>query len=212
MNDTLNQNLNRPQRYWYVDGLAEITGGLVIFMIGLIQALAVFITNNPVRAWLVGVGQPVIIISFAFLARIIVRNLKEKITYPRTGYVRYPPMSSPLRRQRVLLAFCLSFTISMLFGFVGHYIPYNFAPLAASIALGLALTYLATKMGIRRFYLVAAVTVFAGVVIFTLNLPDPWPYALLIGLEGITWVISGVCVLVHYLRTTQPWNEEENDG
>jgi hypothetical protein len=202
MNDTVNQNLGRPLRYWYVDGLVEITGGFVILMVGLIQAVATFISNSPVRSWLV--GQPLIIIGFAFLSRIIVRNLKERITYPRTGYVRYPTVISPLRRQRILLAFCLSFTISMIFGFTGHYIPFNYAPLAASVALALALTYLGTKMGIRRFYLISAATVFTGVIIFTLNLPDPWPYALIIGLEGIFWIISGVCVLIHYLRTTQP--------
>ncbi len=95
-----------------------------------------------------------------------------------------PPYEQPVAAAAVLLAFCLSFTISMLFGFGGHYIPYNFCAVGRFDRPGTGFDYLATKMGIRRFYLVAAVTVFAGVVIFTLNLPDPWPYALLIVWRG----------------------------
>ena len=54
---------------------------------------------------MVGVGYPIIILGGMFAGRGWVRSLKEKITYPRTGFVKYIQPERSLRSKRTVTAF-----------------------------------------------------------------------------------------------------------
>lgn len=206
--DLLKQNLVRPQRYWYVDGLSEIAGGTVIFLIGAVNTVAALLAGGTIPTLLVDLVQPVLIISAALITRPIVRNLKERITYPRTGYVEYSGHGHSIRWQRFFLTFFIAFSVSALIGLLGKSIPEQFWPAITAAILALALAYLGARLGLTRFYIVAGLTFLMGGTVSALNLPDSWPSALLFGLEGFFWIVSGTLVLMHYLKTTHPLGEE----
>lgn len=86
MTDPIQIDLNRPQRYWYVDGLAEMAGGAVIFLIGLVYTVSGWLPQGLARGLLVGPGQIIVILGAGWLARWAVPRLKERLTYPRTGW------------------------------------------------------------------------------------------------------------------------------
>jgi hypothetical protein len=79
----------RPQRYWNVDGIPELVmGGLWLLWGG-----AFLIGEALPRGW-VGVVYyltvPLVLALSGFAGRRLVTRLKERVTYPRTGYVDYP--------------------------------------------------------------------------------------------------------------------------
>ena len=212
MNDPIQQNLARPQRYWYVDGLAEIAGGCVILLLGLIYTAAAIITDKAVHVILLSIVQPVLILSSAWVTRVAVRRLKEKITYPRTGYVEYSRNGRSVLLSRFALAFFIGFAFSAIAGLIGKRIPERFEPLIISFLLSLAVLYLGARIGLRRFYLVAGATLASGAVTLLFNLAGEWPFALVFSAEGLFWIISGVVVLMNYLRSTRPLAQEDNDA
>lgn len=212
MKDSVRQNLTRPQRYWYIDGISEIAGGMVIFLIGAVNAIAALFPPGSVRILLINLVQPVLIITAALISRPIVHHFKERITYPRTGYVEYSGHGHSIRWQRFFLTFFIAFSISALVGLLGKSIPEQFWPAIIAAILALALAYLGARLGLSRFYIVAGLTFLIGALISALDLPISWPSALLFGLEGLIWIIGGMLVLVHYLKTTHPLDEAgDND-
>lgn len=211
MNDPIRNNLNRPQRYWYVDGLAELAGGFVIFLIGLIYAIAGLLPDGMPRALVLGLGSPAIILLSAWCSRKIIAFLKERLTYPRTGYVAYRQPTGSKRWSRILLVAFLAFTISALTALLGRSLPERIWPALTGVMLALAIGYLGARIGLRRFYAVAGFSLLEGIAAFYLDLPDPWSAALVFGLEGLAWILSGALVLAHYLRTTRPLSAEDFD-
>ena len=92
--------IRNTRRYWFVDGIAEISGGALISFIALSYYLTSLISNVVIKSILLGLGQPVIILLGAFAIRKIITWLKDNITYPRTGYLSYhnPPENRRVKR------------------------------------------------------------------------------------------------------------------
>ncbi len=211
MTDPIQSNLNRPQRYWYVDGLAEITGGSIILLIGLSYALGGLLPVGLPRAILIGPGQMIVILTAVWLSRRVLRSWKERLTYPRTGYVEYRQPSGSKNWSRFLLVGLLAMAVSIVVTLLGQGLPEQVWPAFTGLMLGLAIAYLGARIGLRRFYIVAIFSMLLGVMICWLNPPYPWAYSMLFGLEGLAWIVCGAFVLRHYLRTTRPLSAEEFD-
>lgn len=204
MTDPIQNNLTRPQRYWYVDGLAEMAGGAVIFLLGLTYAIDGLLPEGLFRGLLIGIGQPVIILCSAWAVRRVVSDLKERVTYPRTGYVEYHQARGSRRWSRLIFVGFIGMAISITITLLGRGLPEQVWPAFTGLMLGLAIAYLGARIGLKRFYAVAFFSAFLGGAICWLYPPYPWPYALLFGLEGLAWILCGALVLCHYLRTTRP--------
>lgn len=204
MTDPIQNNLTRPQRYWYVDGLAEMAGGVVIFLLGLTYAIGGLLPKGLFRGLLIGIGQPVIILCSTWAVRRVVSDLKERVTYPRTGYVQYHQARGSRRWSRLIFVGFLAMTISFAVTLLGRGLPEQVWPAFTGLMLGLAIAYLGARVGLKRFYTVAIFSALLGAAIYWLNPPYPWPYALLFGLEGLAWILCGALVLRYYLRSTRP--------
>ena len=96
----LDEIARRPQRYWDIDGLPELMMGLLWMLWG--------------GAWLVGdalphgwrsnaywTAVPALLVLSGFASVWATKRLKERITFPRTGYVDW---KEPSRRARLSAA------------------------------------------------------------------------------------------------------------
>lgn len=211
MTDPFRNNLARPQRYWYVDGLAEMAGGGVIFLIGLCYTIAGLLPPGPARGLVLGIGQPLLVLTAAWFSQRTVRTLKERLTYPRTGYVEYRRPAGSKRWARVFLLGFVSFSVAALTALLGRDLPDRFWPLFTGLMLALAIAYLGARIGLKRFFAVALFSLLLGGAVFYLNPPNPWSAALVFGLEGLAWTASGVLTLRQYLRDTHPLDAEDGD-
>jgi hypothetical protein len=90
----------RPQRYWTVDGLPELVMGLLWMVWG----AAWLIGESLPRDWRYSIYwtlTPVLLVLSGFAAVRVIKRLKARLTFPRTGYVEW---RSPSHAERLVAA------------------------------------------------------------------------------------------------------------
>ncbi len=200
--------IRNTRKYWYVDGLAEIAGGLIIFFTGLTYWLIYSMENSSLKFLLLIIAQPVVIILGASLVRKILPKIKEKLTYPRSGYLTFKKPTRNKRLRRVLFAGLIAGIIGALVGMVYNGLPQRYIPLFSSFFLTLFSIYFGYQVAVPRFYWTGLLILILGGIISWINPTDALPYMLLFSGMGIIWIISGLITLVLYLRHTHPMPEQ----
>lgn len=198
MNDKIDHTVQRTRQYWFIDGLAELSVG------GLFILLAVYFFIQAILP----AGSPALLIfqlSFVFLlfgmiffSRYMLKKLKDRITFPRTGYVSYKKAS----KKQKLLSTSIAFTIAaipMIIFFVTPF-SFNWIPVFTGLLVGAIWLISALRIGLLRLYLQALLSLILGVLISLVNL-DAYPsLAIYYGVMGIVLALSGGIVLSNYLR------------
>jgi|LADL02.1.fsa_nt_gi MFS family permease len=200
--------IRNTRRYWYVDGLTEIAGGLVIFLTGLSYWLVASMQNNGVKYILLILAQPAVIIIGSYLARKIVPIIKAKLTYPRTGYLVFRKPMKKRRFQRFFFVGLTAAIISALAAMFSSTLPDRLLPFLSSIFLAIFSLYLGYQNAVPRFYWIGLILLILGSAISFLNPQGPLPYVMLFSGMGIVWVLSGAITLTLYLHKTRPIMEE----
>lgn len=202
-NDPIQETIQRTNRYWYVDGLAEMGTGTLLALYGLFVLVASRIPAGWAAALLNGIGQPLFFIGGTILMGVIVRRLKERVTYPRTGYVAY--RRRPRRAARALvMGLVFGATFSILSIVLISSLRDNWIPAFVGLALGATQAWMAYSLGVRRFYLLAACTILMGLGLAFLTLPADMPLVVFFVGIGLCAILSGTWALLHYLRSTTP--------
>jgi hypothetical protein len=213
MRDPIDQYAKRTMRYWYVDGLAEIAGGVVVLLLALVFLIGGLLEPGSSTDFFLAVGQPAIILVGALAARRIVGKIKERVTYPRTGYVAYHRPASRRGIRLIAATIGVAAVFGVIFGVISNLITPRWIPGISGVVIALLLAYLAYENGIRRFYIMGLYTLFLGLLVVTLHLADVYASSLFFGSFGLGWIVSGTVTLRHYLRTTKPvYPDEALDG
>ena len=208
-NQEINETIKRTQRYWYVDGFAEIGVGILLMLIILFNYAAGLVRQPALQVILFTLGMPaLIILGGRAVSRVVVR-LKEKYTYPRTGYISYPRKAGSQRWKRALLAAALGALVGGLTSLLSGKLPPVYQQIFVSVMIALAYIYVGYSLGLKRFYLFAAACL-ALLGIARLAGAEETDFFLLFFLgQGLVWIISGIFALRAYLHATQPPLEEE---
>ncbi|NOZ78720.1 MAG: hypothetical protein GXP48_05985 [Acidobacteria bacterium] len=93
MNELVETTRRRVRGYWIEDGMPDLYIGLGLAIYGALSWWAILAGTGWV-VWLQSLFLPV----WFGLAMIVMRRLKESVTYPRTGFVSY---ARPARGRRV---------------------------------------------------------------------------------------------------------------
>ncbi len=206
MKDPIQETIRQTQRYWYVDGLAEMGTGSLIFFYGVLTLASTLAPEAWVGALMTGLGQPLFFIGGLVLVSYLVRWLKERITYPRTGYVAYPR-----RKKRAGRAFFLGAGVAVVFSILSIVLTAalreNWIPVLVCFPLAMAEIWWAYSIGLKRFYILAAFTILLGIGLAIPPVPQACRLPILFVAMGASWAISGAMTLYHYLRSTQPAGE-----
>lgn len=206
----INEVIRNTRRYWYVDGLSEISGGVLIALIALTYYLSYQVENIATRSLLLGFGQPAVIILGTVLARKVIAYLKEKITYPRTGYLSFKQQKGNKRVRRVLMVIILAVITSVLVTFFLKAFPDRYLPLLTAVLLGVFTLYLGYQNAVPRFFVVSVLTIVWGGFL-TWFYPDfVLIFPLLFAGIGIIWIIAGLWTFIRYMQQTEP-AEEKNE-
>jgi hypothetical protein len=94
----LNEIARRPEKYWSADGLPELVMGGLWMVWG--------------SAWLVGerlpsayrMFVPLLLVISGLMAAWVIKRLKARLTFPRTGYVEWKEPSGRMRLAGAVLA------------------------------------------------------------------------------------------------------------
>lgn len=84
MNSVIRSAEQRVQRYWTEDGIPDLYVGLF----GIIYAALLWRDAHTDSGWVSVIRNTALILGIA-LGHFVVQALKARVTYPRTGYVKY---------------------------------------------------------------------------------------------------------------------------
>lgn len=199
----INEMMRNTRKYWYVDGLTEISVGVLIFLIGLTYYLSFLIPNVVIRSLMLGLGQPVLIIAGSVVIGKLVKKIKETLTFPRTGYLSFRKRKSR-KINRILYGAVIGLMVGVVVGFFTAIIPERIVPLVTSLFMAILIVFIGYQNNVTRFYVISAFTAVWGGVLSALNPPGVLPFVVLFMGVGFIWLISGGWTLASYLRNTSP--------
>ena len=201
----------RDRRYWYEDGIAELASGGFFVLLGIYFVLQGYIAQDLPVAVILQVSLGLVLILGIYVMRRVINSLKIRITYPRTGYVEYrvPAKSTNLRRYRAAItAAVVAGAVVFLYKFVDGV---DSVVLATGVMVGLILMVLpARATGMKRFYLLGALSLALGFILSLSGLPQAYALGLFYGALGIAAMISGGWALRQYLKENPVAAEADN--
>ena len=201
----------RTIQSFYEDGLAEIVLGLIILLLGgYFFAKEVLPENSSFRAVLDVLF--VLVIVFGFLANRILRFFKRRITYPRTGYVTFKKKEpSPKRRiATAVVAAIISASLASLYGLSPSF--KALYPAVNGLLFGVAALLFANKVGLMRFFGLAASSAVIGVAVTAAGIGDLKGIFLYYVIFGTALILSGLAALIVYLRRSPRPSTEASEG
>ena len=203
MND-LNKTIRRTQQYWFEDGLVELLLGLLLLVLSGLFWWQVA-TDSEYAALVGGIAMPFIIVLGAILMGVTLRWLKQRLVYPRTGYVTY---AKPTNKQRGLSA-VLGFVIGAAMALTITQLELaELTPAFIGAGMGLALFLLGNHVGLLRFHLLALWAVGSGIIIAFLGVAETVASTFALGSIGLSLVASGGFAFWRYWQNSEPGSDE----
>lgn len=209
--DPVQHAQKRAFQYWYVDGTFEFSfGGLCLLLAAYFYADALL-----AQAWisnLMIVFFLLVMLGGAFVINRLVMLLKERITFPRTGYISFPRKTGSRRWASMLLLGAVSAAVSVVMVLVLMNRPagFDWTVTASGLLFGAVVTYLAFRTGAARFFIHAALSIGLGLAFGFANLTENIGLTAFYGLLGLGMLTVGGFSLWMYLRQNpkQPDGEE----
>jgi len=189
---------NRPRRYWNVDGIPELMMGLVWILWGgaLLVGEALPRGSAANVYWMV---FPAVLVLSGVASNWAIKKLKERLTYPRTGYIEY---REPARHVRLLTGLMVVVTAAALAALIvtgrAAGLEHTAAP-AIGVILSLAFVVASIRQKAPHFLALAGVALALGAAFATLKLGFAAINWLFVWL-GVVATIMGVWRLRRYLQ------------
>jgi len=192
----------RVKRYWYTDGIAELSSGGIFLLLGFYFASQEYLKENSLVSGLLQAGLVIVLVGGIVGGRWLIKALKSQLTYPRTGYVEYRVNKQNLKQRRVIVAIVAALIASFSLIFSEWVVSYLDLTLALTgILVGLILIVLqGRQFGVGRFYIFGGVSILLGLTLAFSGLPNGYSLGLFYGLMGFVFAVSGAIVLNQYLR------------
>lgn len=210
VNDDFEKVTQRTKSYWFEDGLSELVVGGLFLLIGLstlIEGMAG--AGTPLRR-VSGVVALITIAAGPWLARPIFRKLKERLTYPRTGYISF--RKAKITPKRRLVSFILTAVIvGMVVGIINLAPEKTLAwlPLFEGVIIGGFLLYLGNRFDLVRFYTMGVLSILLGAGLSIAGIGDLIGMGIFFILIGFALLISSGLMLRIYLNHASLENPDE---
>ncbi|MGZ9226447.1 MAG: hypothetical protein ACXW4M_12920 [Anaerolineales bacterium] len=213
MQSNLSDVEQRVKRYWYTDGIGELIGGGMFILLGIYFAAQQYLGEKSLAGGLLQAGLVLFLIGGMSIGRWLIKAMKARLTYPRTGYVEYHVDRQNLNRRRVIAAVVAGLVAAFSLVFAGRIAPFlNLTLALTGILVGIILIFLQGRSsGLERFYVLGAISIVLGIALSLSGLPDGYSLGLFYGLMGVTFVISGGVVLHRYLQDNPLPPEDERE-
>lgn len=209
MTNDIDKVIRRTHRYWYEDGLAETATGCMFVLCGLFLLMMRFLRPGSPLACIVAIGFTGLVAFGGLAVSRVVKTVKERVTYPRTGYVSYRHPGSSGR------LYIVGASVGIALAVLGIILSKVHAPtwlgsiaIVQGLILGAGLLYMGYRLGLTRFYALAFLSVLIGVVVSLNGFDDTLGSAAHFGEMGFVLTASGLFTLRAYLSQTQPPVEE----
>jgi len=206
MKNDIDKVIQRTHRYWYEDGLNEIATGCMFVLCGLF--LLTMSAGSPLAPML-AIGFVILVACGGLPVSRAVKAVKNRVTYPRTGYVSYRRPGSSGRPNVVWASVGIGLAVLGIILSKVHAPPWlGSMAMVQGLLMGAGLLYMGHRMGLTRFYGLAFLSALIGVVVALNRFEDALGSAAYFGEMGLVVTASGLFTLRTYLRQSQPPVEE----
>lgn len=189
--------LTRPKRYWNEDGIPEIAIGAFWLLWGVIVLIPIaYPPLGKIRSFIsiMGVLVAPVFMDFA------VKRWKEKVTFPRGGYVEFRPPSGQMRLTLILLAAILGAAAMLLVRFGGHHVVPDWMGAIVGFLISLTLLQLAWRMRSVRLAVMCWLVFAAGVAVFVFGVPHDSQLIYVFLAAGVVCVADGALRLREFTQ------------
>jgi uncharacterized membrane protein len=136
----------------------------------------------------------------------LAKKMKERFTYPRIGYMRFPDRDSNPGRRIVaaLLAAGIAVALVTALARSGEWTQtlYKWVPLIPALLLAAGFSFTAQKTGFARHYVMAVFSLVAGFAVPFVDLPGKLDnVALYLFVTGPVFLVWGAAIFVRFMRT-----------
>jgi len=212
MENDLKKIERRPVRYWFEDGIYEMAFGAISLCLGFYLYAYAWIPRRSLWSVLWAIGTfPLLVFGFRFVNKIL-GALKQKWTYPRTGYVSY---RRPKKKKFSLLGGLTGAGSALIYGFL-KFGPFpklssiSWWPMVGGFLFAATHVWVGLKTDIGRFYVLAVISGASGIGLSVAGLGEMPALGALWGILGVSQVISGAITFRRYLRRNPSSGEERS--
>ncbi len=201
----------RAKRYFYDDGLTELALGVMVFLFGAYFYGESISKEGTLVKSLLDMSFFLLLVCAGFLIGRVVRFLKFRITYPRTGYVSYKKKEMGPRRRTgaAVMGALTAAALAVLTRVAPSFMAW--LPALNGLLFGLAVYLFARRAEVTRFYALAAVSVVAGFAVAFAGVGDIKGLGLYYAAFGTAIFVSGLVTLILYLRRSSASREETHE-
>ena len=193
MTTNINQIVRRTRRYWYDDGFLEIAQGVLFLVIAGLLWVQGLTSAGSFWFQILSIGVVLTAIVGTIVTHNFVATLKQRVTFPRTGYVAFQRETNR-NRYWIVGATALAVAIVIIAG--GRWL--DNLPLVAALVLAAAFVTMGGRLGALRFYIPAALAVVLGAGVAMAGLSEGPALAVILGGMGLAEIIIGSVVLLRY--------------
>lgn len=212
MTTELEKKQLRTRQYWYVDGTYEFNmAGIFLLLTGYFLLLAKF--EGTKFGAILSVAMIVVFVGGMYGVNWLIRQLKTRITFPRTGYVSYKRENKAKRKKRLVWVAGFSGLLSaLIILMINRTSPaLNWIPGFVGLMMAVASTIFGVRMKIARFYWIAALSVAIGAATMFIPTDLNTGLAIYYGVTGVALLVIGIIVFTSYLRSTTPLAEDDHE-
>jgi hypothetical protein len=189
----------RGRNYWADDGLAEVAVGVLLMLAGLLFVVEATAPDSSPLASMSAILLPLLAIGGLMVVRLGVARLRERITYPRTGYAAVPPPERANGRVAAGIAVLIAAVLAALLVRTPSSLS---LPALDGIVIGAFLAVTAYRHRLARFYALSAASVLVGLGVAFSGLGDNLGTGAYFGIFGLILTIAGAATLSRYLKRT----------
>jgi len=201
LTDEIDRLTKLPGRSWFADGLGELSAGGIFLVLG-----CLFILQETVEHPLLRIASAALIVAAPLLIRRLHEKLKERLVYPRGGYVRQRAVAKGRR-----LGFMILCPLILLMVIVCYRVgSLDTTLLAAGLFTALLLGSEARRSGTSRLYLLAPLAVLLAITIAILQVDELLNLGLFFAGYGLIMLASGAYALRAYWRAAPPQESAED--
>lgn len=202
MKTEIDQAVKRTQQYWYEDGLVELSFGGMCVVLGIYFLVLSRLPEDSTAYQMLNMAFPLIIIGGGALAGRIVKSLKNRVTFPRTGFVAYRRESGRSRMWAIVFSILVGAIVAVMF--VTAPVSLAWMPAVSGGLIGLVLFILGTRLGLGRVQALGGGSILLGLGISLAGAGDTLGLGVYYSLFGLLVMVSGWLALRSYLRHTTP--------
>jgi hypothetical protein len=193
----LDKLAKRPIQYWFEDGIGEFVMGVLYFLIGVNFYLQATITSPQIKA-ILSLVSVLIIGGGVIITRKLIGRIKERIIYPRTGYVSYPKRTRKTKIAIVIVSLVAVAVFTIFLGKSSN--SFDWTSIVISGICGALMLYQAIQTGVSRLYAESILAMLIGIVIAFLNMGGMFSSGIFFISFSIVLMVSGGYAFVYYLK------------